>query len=210
MPGPSIREKVADYYTRCVREHGETPRGVDWNSEQSQRLRFRQLLRILPPEAEGFSILDYGCGYGALVDELVLRGCTFHYLGYDLAQEMVQRARRRHPEERCTFSTNPADLGTADYAVSSGVFNVKLDVPAAEWEDYVHGSLEELDRLGTRGFAFNALTSYSDAHRKVNALYYADPCRIFDHCKRCFSPHVALLHDYGLYEFTVLVRKDLP
>jgi hypothetical protein len=32
---------------------------------------------------------------------------------------------------------------------------------------------------------------------------------IFDICKRKFSRNVALLHDYGLYEFTILVRKDL-
>jgi hypothetical protein len=29
----------------------------------------------------------------------------------------------------------------------------------------------------------------------------------FDHCKRNFSRQVALLHDYGLWEFTILVRK---
>jgi hypothetical protein len=40
-------------------------------------------------------------------------------------------------------------------------------------------------------------------------LYYADPRAIFDHCKRTFSRWVALLHDYGLYEFTILVRKEV-
>jgi hypothetical protein len=40
-------------------------------------------------------------------------------------------------------------------------------------------------------------------------LYYADPCAIFDLCKRRYSRNVALLHDYGLYEFTIVVRKDL-
>ena len=30
---------------------------------------------------------------------------------------------------------------------------------------------------------------------------------MFDLCKRRYSPRVALLHDYPLYEFTVLVRK---
>jgi hypothetical protein len=40
-----------------------------------------------------------------------------------------------------------------------------------------------------------------------NYLYYADPCALFDLCKRRYSKHVALLHDYGLYEFTILVRK---
>jgi hypothetical protein len=38
-------------------------------------------------------------------------------------------------------------------------------------------------------------------------LHYADPGRLFDYCKRRFARNVALLHDYGLYEFTLLVRK---
>ncbi|MFX7953370.1 class I SAM-dependent methyltransferase, partial [Acinetobacter baumannii] len=58
------------------------------------------------------------------------------------------------------------------------------------------------------GFSFNCLTSYSDEDRKRDYLYYADPCQLFDLCKRRYSRQVALLHDYGLYEFTILVRKD--
>ena len=38
-------------------------------------------------------------------------------------------------------------------------------------------------------------------------LYYPDPGAVFDRCMRRYSRHVALLHDYGLYEFTILVRK---
>jgi hypothetical protein len=53
----------------------------------------------------------------------------------------------------------------------------------------------------------NCLTGYSDDDKKRDYLYYADPCRLFDLCKRRYSRQVALLHDYGLYEFTVLVRK---
>ena len=32
-------------------------------------------------------------------------------------------------------------------------------------------------------------------------------CEMFDVCKQPFSPRVALLHDYPLYEFTIIVRK---
>ena len=38
-------------------------------------------------------------------------------------------------------------------------------------------------------------------------LFYADPCELFDFCKTRFSQNVALLHDYGLYEFTILVEE---
>ena len=58
-----------------------------------------------------------------------------------------------------------------------------------------------------RGFAFNMLTSYSDPERMRDDLYYADPCALLRLCKRELSRHVALLHDYGLWEFTIVVRQ---
>jgi len=203
----SILEQVASYYGDCVRQHGATPRGVDWNSQESQELRFHELLRILPASATDYSILDYGCGYGALIDMLVGRGQSFRYLGFDVSHEMIARARRQHRRADCTFGTDLGALGVVDYAVASGVLNVKLDVPLDAWRDHVAGVLGDLDRASRKAFAFNALTKYSDADRMVEQLFYADPCEYFDYCKRKFSPHVALLHDYGLFEFTILVRK---
>jgi SAM-dependent methyltransferase len=200
-----ILDAVGRYYTERVREFGATARGVDWNSEESQDLRFAQLARLLPPRP--FSIIDYGCGYGALVDFLERQGPDFDYQGLDISEEMVKRAAQAHSAERRRFTTSHLDLEPADYAVASGVFNVKLDTSTDEWSAYVLRTVETLDGLGRSGFAFNMLTSYSDPERMRADLYYADPCAMFDHCKRNFSSQVALLHDYGLYEFTILVRK---
>jgi hypothetical protein len=58
------------------------------------------------------------------------------------------------------------------------------------------------------GFAFNVLTKYSDVEFMRKELYYADPCFLFDYCKRAFSKNVALLHDYNQYDFTLIVRKN--
>jgi hypothetical protein len=64
-----------------------------------------------------------------------------------------------------------------------------------------------MNALSRKGFSVNFLTKYSDPERMRPDLYYADPCLIFDYCKTHFSKNVALLHDYNLYDFTVLVRK---
>ena len=95
----------------------------------------------------------------------------------------------------------------SDYAVASGIFNVRLGRADADWKAYLTDSLDTLDRTSDKGFAFNCLTSYSDADKMRGYLYYADPCEIFDLCKRRYSRNVALLHDYDLYEFTILVTK---
>ena len=95
----------------------------------------------------------------------------------------------------------------ADYTLASGIFNVRLETPEPLWEEYILATLATIDRLSQRGFAFNMLTCYSDPERMRGDLYYGDPCAFFDHCKRLFSREVALLHNYGLYEFTIRVHK---
>ena len=209
MADASIRGRVADYYSEKVLQHGETARGVDWNSVESQKTRFDQLLAIVPSGTSEYSLLDYGCGYGAIIEVLIERGRPFRYVGYDVSDEMVNRAKRLHSGDRCAFTTSGEALLPADYVIASGVLNVRLQTPEALWKEYVLEVLGELDRLSIKGFAFNALTSYSDPKRMRDDLFYANPSWLFDHCKRTYSGQVALLHDYGLYEFTMLVRKNV-
>lgn len=204
-----LLQDVARYYSAKLAEHGQTPRGVDWNGEESQALRFAQLCRLLP-EAGAFSVNDLGCGYGAFLEYLSARHAQFSYVGWDVSSDMVNAARQRCVGMRhASFEIGASPAKAADYGIASGIFNVKLDHAAEHWREYVHETLDALDRSSTRGFAFNCLTSYSDADRMRSHLHYADPCELFDHCKRRYSRNVALLHDYGLYEFTILVRKVL-
>ncbi len=104
--------------------------------------------------------------------------------------------------------TAPGDLTPVDYTVASGIFNVRLDTPDDAWTDHVLETIDHLASLSRRGFAFNMLTMYSDPEHMRDDLYYGDPRFFFDHCKRHHSRQVALLHDYGLYEFTIRVRLE--
>lgn len=207
MSDPSILADVAGYYGGKLRQHGTTPAGVDWRDAESQALRFEQLLRVVDrPDA---SLVDIGCGYGSLLPHMRARGFTGRYLGVDVAPEMVEAARAAHAGvPGATFDLGAAPDHPSDFAVASGIMNVRLRHAEDAWRAYVEETVATLDAAGRRGFAFNCLTSYSDADRMRPDLYYADPCRLFDLCKRRYSRHVALLHDYGLYEFTILVRKD--
>ena len=82
------------------------------------------------------------------------------------------------------------------------------NVRDADWLEYIHSVLDEMDRFSARGFAFNCLSTYSDADRRRGDLYYADPRDLFDRCMTRYARNVRLLHDYGLYEFTLLIRKS--
>jgi sugar O-acyltransferase (sialic acid O-acetyltransferase NeuD family) len=178
-----ILGEVGAYYASKLATHGSTPRGVDWNSMESQRLRFQQLLRVCE-EQSGFSINDFGCGYGALVDYMTERGLGFRYRGFDIAEPMLAAARQRHAgRDDCAFVGREELLEVADYTVASGVFNVRLGFDDDLWQRYVLDTLERLNRLSRKGLAFNCLTRHADADRMRGDLYYADPTALFDHCR---------------------------
>lgn len=200
--------EIGDYYDRKVRAHGATPEGVDWNGRDSQELRFRQLARLFEGREE-FSLNDIGCGYGALADFLDANGRRCDYLGVDIAPAMIYEAERRDvPNTRRRFLLGKAPDRVADYSVASGIFNVRQECASERWEAYVRRTLDVLNDSARLGFAFNCLTAYSDVDKMKPYLYYGDPCFWFDLCKKQYARNVALLHDYGLYEFTILVRKE--
>lgn len=200
-------DHVKSYFDKRIQEHGASPRGSDWNSETSQNIRFDQLLKVI--EVQAFSLLDYGSGYGALADYLAAKGFEVDYYGYDILESAIATARQIHANKpRRTFFTDRSQLPICDYTVASGIFNFRGEQSFEDWTEYVLGVLREFDQLSRHGFSSNFLTKYSDADKMRPDLYYADPMFLFDYCKRNFSKNVALLHDYRLYDFTLIVRKD--
>lgn len=207
MTNSHILENVRQYYTTKILEHGVTAQGVDWKSTDSQVLRFQQLVKLLPNDF--FTLNDYGCGYGALIDYLAAQGYDFTYYGLDISEAMVQHARTLYAgRANCFFTDAPEELPVSDFTIASGIFNVKQTTSTADWQTYVLETLRLMNAKSKKGFGFNILTSYSDADKQRADLYYADPLFYFDYCKRNFGKYVALLHDYPLYEFTLLVHKE--
>jgi SAM-dependent methyltransferase len=202
-----ILDDVASYYAEKLSRHGPSAAGVDWNSTESQELRFEKLTAIADGR-EAFSVNDYGCGYGALAEYLERGDATFDYAGFDVAPEMIEAARERSSDRAHRFTSDAAELEPADFTVASGIFNVRLGTNNERWHEHVLDTLDRIRALSRHGFAFNMLTSHSDPDRMRPDLYYADPAYVLDHCIGRFGRRVAVLHDYELYEFTVHVRLD--
>jgi hypothetical protein len=208
MDFDNTMDSVRKYFDGALKNHGATPRGADWNSEGSQATRFDQLMKVIE-DKNGFSVFDYGSGYGALIEHLLDREYHFeHYYGFDILESMVVEGQKQHNKmNNVTFSSSLADIPVVDYTIASGVFNYRAQAPYEEWTQYTIECLEKINLLSRKGFSSNFLTKYSDEDHMRSDLYYADPCYLFDYCKTHFSKNVALLHDYKLYDFTIIVRK---
>lgn len=205
-----IYTEVKRYFGNTLQKYGATGKGVDWNGNESQELRFQQFLRCLPTELidAQASVADFGCGYGGFLSYLRERQMNCRYVGVDCVQAMIDEAHKQHKTDtNSEFSCAKVISSPTDYVIASGVFNARFDFSHEEWTQYVKETLNNFHEFGRSGFVFNLLTSYSDSDKMRPDLYYADPCFYFDFCKRNFSKNVALLHDYGAYEFTIFVRK---
>lgn len=201
-------QKVRDLYSKNLERSGAVSTAVGWNTPESQALRFLKLTEVVERDGAGFSVNDYGCGYGAHLDYLLAQGLPVTaYHGYDISEQMLDAAQLEHAK---FFGQLDLRQGTtiqtiADYTFVSGTFNVRFESDEDHWKQYILQCLTEIDAHSRRGFAFNLLSSYVDW--KESHLFYGDPLFWFDHCKTSYSKRVALLHDYPLYEWTIVVRK---
>lgn len=205
MTKRAILDEVARHYEATLVAHGPSSRGVDWKDEATHRTRHVQFMRLLDnPDA---SVLDLGCGYGDFLAFLRAEGHRGHYVGYDVAPNMIEIARTLYGAATSSeFHLGAEPPGACDYAVASGILNVRRGADQAAWAGYVQAIMDQLARMSRRGFGFNVLSTVADPERRRADLYYADPVETLRYCLQKFGRHVCLLQDYGLWEFTVLVR----
>lgn len=182
---------------------------VGWKNQSAQQVRFEQLLKLIDTH-QPFTLNDLGCGLADYYEFLYHKNLKFSYYGYDVMADMIDRAKKRLESEVNTqlFLIKQAEeILLNDYTIASGIFNIRFVNSDEEWKNYILTTLSSVNEKSKLGFAFNMLSLYSDEHMRKSELFYGDPLYFFDYCKRNFSLNVSLLHDYGQYDFTIIVRK---
>lgn len=203
-----MEEELKTFYQKHLSRYGASAQGVGWKNRDAQIIRFEQLAKLLPPGS--FSLNDLGCGVGDLLDFATAKFPHFKYRGYDVMEDMIRGAEQKYADRNNAsfyLIENASEMELADFTVASGIFNIRFNKKDESWLEYILETLRIMNTKSESGFAFNILTKYSDKEFMKEELYYADPCVMFDFCKRNFSRNVALLHDYDQYDFTIIVRK---
>ena len=116
------QDRQKKIYQQLYREHRDSHKALHWSSRESQEKRFEVLSRI--GNLQGKSILDIGCGMGDFFTYLRAQGIRAEMTGYDIVEEFLHIARRRHPIARF----KPVNLSRSsayevfDYVFSSGLY----------------------------------------------------------------------------------------
>ena len=108
-------------------------------------------------------------------------------MGYDISSEMIAEAKKQFAKSaKCQFFPSGQPVKHT-YTVSSGIFNVMLDVPPGKWVEVIEQLLQTMYDASSTGFAFNMLNQPTDEIYRRDYLYYADPEYYETYCRKRFG-----------------------
>ena len=207
-----------DYYQGLLASHGENYLALDWNSPESQKLRFQVLKEILiyGKKAFNISLLDLGCGFGDLYGFLKSEGALsrnhIKYTGYDIFLNFVEIARKKYPDARFELKDilEEEHLPYFDYIFCSGVFNIRTADVEGHLE-FVKNMLQRMYDLASCGVSINFLSEGGLPISNPDDLnsgryYYFKPDMILNFCRSIDGRYI-LRHDYHPGDFTVYLLK---
>ncbi len=183
-----------EFYSAAIKKHGNSSRGVHWNSVHSQEKRFEVLLSCIDDDA--FSVVDAGCGFGDLHGYLLKKKISFsHYVGLDLSPSMVTIAKEKTGCEVWECDICRDILPQADYYICSGAMNI-----LSRFDTYLF--IRNCYESCTKGFAFNLLMGKDDS-LVYNHFYPEELQSLFDE----LGARAIVKKGYLKHDFTVFLEK---
>jgi SAM-dependent methyltransferase len=205
----AITRNLHDHYKTAFLAYGATSQGVDWGPhEHAAELRQDQMLKVAKKLIVG-TLLDVGCGYGALADRIDAQRLQLEYTGIDVVEEMVLAARARHPSRNFLHGDFLTYGGKEkfDFVVCNGILTQKLAATTLQMNHYARRLIAALFETCRVGVAFNVMSTY--VNYQVDNLYYRNPAELLAWCMSELTDSVLLDHSYPLYEYTIyLYRKE--
>jgi SAM-dependent methyltransferase len=207
---PAGWNAIVRHYEACLAKHGATPRGVDWPNGADLAARFSVMLELLAEGGERPVLLDLGCGPGLVLDYLAATGGVdrVQYQGIDLSNAMIDVARTRWPTHEffCRdIVAIPLPEQSVDIVIMNGVLNERRELSVESMTALAQSVVAAAFRAARIGIAFNVMNAHVDWQR--DDLFHWPFDALAHFLKREVGLNYAFRADYGLYEYTCLVRR---
>lgn len=201
----SIIEKSNELYDKSANEFGSSSSAVKWDKQETQYLRFSELVKNIDLQSSSKSILDVGCGNGELYKFLKLESFCGYYTGYDINDKLLKIARSRFKNIAFNnvdiLSRKFSEKSKFDYVLMSGVFNLNI----GQREGWCFDFINKMYQLCSSICAFNAISTY--VNYQEEHMFYLNPIKTINYCINNLSPRVELSHHKLPYNYTIIVYK---
>lgn len=182
-----------EFYETAINKYGVSPRGVHWNSKNSQYKRFEAITSFIKKDIINSTLLDVGCGFGEYYKYLSINNkLPAKYIGIDCEKSMIDLANTRFPNQKFIIKDVLKDnLIHSDYLICSGALNI-LDID--QIDIFIKKSFEHCNK----GFIFNFLKNVTFTVIKKD--------EIIDITKR-YTKNMIIKEDYLDNDFTIFMVK---
>lgn len=196
-------KKKAQEYKEKYFQYGTSFKALKWRSQNAMQLRHKELLKDL--DINNKSILDFGCGFGNLIKSLKLKGDNFKYLGVDIVDDFIKKAKEEYPNYNFmirNFLEEPLP-GKFDIVIASGSLNSNFENPL----EFRKRAIKLLFNHCNYAFAFNMSGAHPQPKTPRNStVYYADSLEILKYCTT-LTPKIVLRNSYRSKDFTIIMLR---
>jgi len=181
------------FYISALKQHGNSAKGINWSSKQSQEIRFKTILELLPEDLSEFTIGDAGCGFGDFYSYMIIhKKKPKKYLGIDSLTQMCAITKKQTQCNTLHLNICQDKLPTQDYYVCSGALNI-----LTSFETYLF--IQNCYKSSKHGFIFNVL--FGDKESKT--YNYMSNYHVEKIAKELGVKSVVLRDNYLLHDITV-------
>jgi len=203
-------EKIYKHYEECFETHGDNFKGVDWPNYKDVNKRYYKMLGIIDTQKRS-TILDFGCGCGHLYEFLQKRNSDIQYEGLDISLKFYDLCIKKFPNVKFhhldVLNTTTSSLPQYDYILFNGVFTEKRDLTDDEMWDFFTQVIKKMWAHAKEGIAFNIMCPIVDY--KDPKLYYLSYDKLGKFLKENLTRNYVINNNYGLWEYTVYVYRDI-
>lgn len=207
---------LGKHYENVLKKFGDNNRGMDWNNDIDSALRFKVIEELIITKINlkdtKIKLLDFGCGTSNFFQYLKNKNKHRHYIytGIDINNSSIEIAKQKFPSNtyfhRDILRENTC-LDVYDYIIINGLFTQKLSLSVKKMTEFMFSILSKLSNNFSVGLAFNVLSENVDYINKKN--FYPKSSQLEDFICKNITRSFIIRHDYGLYEKTFYLYKDL-
>jgi SAM-dependent methyltransferase len=212
MSTPTAPAQLFENYEHALEKHGQNHLAVLAPRADDMRRRFTAACELWRNEKNpsGSSLLDLGCGYGGLLDFLLLqnREQLIDYHGVDVSHKMIAAAKARHPTakfDQRDIIANPLLEQSVDYVIICGVLTVKFDIAHEDMRAFALQLLTAAFRVCRIGIAYNVQNWH--VNRRDDLFHWPmDEAASFISSE--LSANYVFRADFGQYDYMTYVYRE--
>lgn len=212
MKKEKVYRSIVSHYESCFDRYGDTHLGMDWPKLEDVEKRYTVMLDIvlfLRKNSREYSLLDFGCGAGHLLDYLRQKNLTmFNYAGLDISSKFISLCQTKYPGVpfiELDVLEQPDKLACYDLIVMNGVFTEKRELSYEQMFDYFTSMVRVVFSRVGKGMAFNVMSKHVDWER--DDLFHLSHDALTEFIVDKVTRNYVIRNDYGLYEYTVYLYK---